>query len=107
MKSQRSIQPKRVVGGKNMSNAPVYRCLSLRDTTANGLLCISTETVSLHVDYNSAVYVSWVCVGEHVNKDPGTVVWKFIYKKAKKMVMENLTRQEYLGCLLAFQNLPF
>jgi len=58
----------RVVGGKNMSRAPAYSYLSRLNTTANSWLCNSAETVSLHVDYNSAVCVWWVCVGVHVHK---------------------------------------
>jgi len=58
----------RLVGGKNMCNAPAYSCLSRRNTSANCWLCNSAETVSLHVDYNSAVCVWWVCVCVHVHK---------------------------------------
>ena len=92
-----------------MSKVPVCICLSRRNTPANGWFSNSAETVSLHVDYNSAVYVWWVCVGGHVRGTSSSMncCLKIHLKDSKKMMMEKPTREEYLAYLLAFKTSHF
>jgi len=92
----------RVVGGKNISTAPLYSCLSRRNTPANGWLCNSAETVSLYVDYNSAVCA---LVGMYTSSK--NCCLKMHIKDSKEDDDGKLTRQQYLGVCWSFKSSQF
>ena len=92
------MQMIRVVGCKNMSRAPVYRCLSRLEHTSKRLV-LQFHGDRLLTCRQRFCRKWWVCVGGYVHKFPVSFASKFIKKKMMKKL--NCTRIPWVQAVLS------